>query len=157
MKFTLREARPEDITALAHMVGETIVRVNGKDYSPPQVTAWAARASSAARWKELFGTGLAFFVAENPAGEIVGVSSVNDCGYLHSMFVDYRCQGAGIASALLERAIKHAACTGAQQLTSEVSITARPFFEARGFRVEKEQEVMVGTISMKNYFMRRKL
>lgn len=157
MKFTLREARPEDITALAHMVGETIVRVNNKDYSPPQVTAWAARASSAARWKELFGTGLAFFVAENPAGEIVGVSSVNDRGYLHSMFVDYRYQGMGIASALLERARQHAVCAGTKEMTSEVSITARPFFESRGFRVEKEQEVMVGTISMKNYFMKRRL
>lgn len=157
MKFTLREARPEDITALAHMVGETIVRVNNKDYSPPQVTAWAARASSAAQWKELFGDDLAFFVAENPAGEIVGVSSVNDRGYLHSMFVDYRYQGMGIASALLERARQYAVCAGTKEMTSEVSITARPFFESRGFRVEKEQEVMVGTISMKNYFMKRRL
>lgn len=157
MKFTLREARPEDITALAHMVGETIVRVNSKDYSPPQVTAWAARASSAARRKELFGDDLAFFVAENPAGEIVGVSSVNDRGYLHSMFVDYRYQGMGIASALLERVRQHAVCAGTKEMTSEVSITARPFFESRGFRVEKEQEVMVGTISMKNYFMKRRL
>ncbi len=157
MKFTLREARSEDTAALAHMVGETIVRVNNKDYSPPQITAWAARASSAARWKELFGAGLAFFVAENPAGEIVGVSSIDDRGYLHSMFVDYRFQGGGIASALLERARQHAVCAGAKEMTSEVSITARSFFETRGFRVEKEQEVMVGTISMKNYFMRRRL
>ena len=157
MKFALREGRPEDTAALAHMVGETIVRVNSKDYSPPQVTAWAARASSTARWKELFDAGLVFFVAENPNGKIVGVSSVDDRGYLHSMFVDCRCQGEGIASALLERAIQHAACAGAQEMTSEVSITARPFFQARGFRVEKEQTVLVGTVSMKNYFMRRKL
>lgn len=154
---TIRKGCMEDIPALAHMVGETIVRVNSRDYTAAQITAWASRASSPGRWKELFASGLVFFVAENPAGEIIGISSVDSKGYLHSMFVDYRYQGRGIASALLDEARQYAVSHAAEEMTSEVSITARLFFLARGFRVEKEQEVVAGGVPMTNYLMRRKL
>lgn len=157
MEFTIREGRSEDIPFLAHMVSETVVRVNSRDYTPVQITAWASRVSSPGRWKELFASGLVFFVAENSVGVIIGVSSVDSNGYLHSMFVDYRYQGMGIASALLDEARQYAVSHAAEEMTSQVSITARPFFLARGFRVEKEQEVAVGGVPMANYLMRRKL
>jgi N-acetylglutamate synthase-like GNAT family acetyltransferase len=39
---------------------------------------------------------------------------------------------------------------------SNVSITARPFFEAMGFSVEKEQLIQVGNQQLKNYRMVRR-
>ena len=42
-------------------------------------------------------------------------------------------------------------------LFSEVSFTARPFFEKRGFIVEQEQLVKVNNVEMDNFRMRKSL
>jgi putative acetyltransferase len=42
------------------------------------------------------------------------------------------------------------------EMCSNVSITARPFFEAMGFSVEKEQLIQVGDQQLKNYRMVRR-
>jgi len=40
-----------------------------------------------------------------------------------------------------------------KELTSAVSITARPFFESRGFNVVTPQEVFIGDVGFRNYKM----
>lgn len=73
------------------------------------------------------------------------------------MFVDYRQQRRGVATLLLHEAEFLAKCKGAGKLTSEVSITARPFFEKHGFDVVRENVVNIGGIVMTNYSMEKLL
>ena len=42
-------------------------------------------------------------------------------------------------------------------MTSEVSITARPFFEHHGYKVEREQRVQANRMIMTNFLMRKTL
>jgi len=62
-----------------------------------------------------------------------------------------RSRSDSVIAALEEEAVEKSISS----MYSNVSITAKPFFEARGFSVEKEQLVTVGDQQLKNYRMVR--
>ena len=73
------------------------------------------------------------------------------------MFVHQDFQGKGIATMLLEEIERYAIITGIMRITSEVSLTARPFFEKRGYIVEEEQKRKANQLSLTNFWMAKKL
>lgn len=152
---TVRLAREVDLAALIRLFEQTLRRVCSRDYTPDQIDAWAARATSA-RWNELFASPLRFLVAEH-AETIAGFASVDGSGHLHSLFVHPDRQRQGIASALLDAAESYAAAHGALKLTSEVSLTARPFFQRSGFRTLERQNAMIDGTCLVNYRMEKEL
>lgn len=121
-------------------VFEEAVRVTCcKDYTPSQVEAWVQRATSS-RWQELLSGDLHFLAAvSQPTGEVAGFISVRGDGYLHSLFVHPAHQRRGVASFLLHAAEEEARCSEAPDLFSEVSLTAKPFFCRRDFRLNKNK------------------
>ncbi len=60
-------------------------------------------------------------------------------GYLDFMFVHKDFQGQGIASALLSDIEHQASEQNNEFIYSDVSITAKGFFEKKGFIVERQQ------------------
>lgn len=48
-------------------------------------------------------------------------------------------------------------CQGAVRITSEVSLTARPFFERKGYRVDREQQIDRGGVLLTNFLMYKTL
>lgn len=156
MIYRIRNAETQELTILVRLFQETLLQVNSKDYSPRQIEAWKRKADQS-RWEELFASSLQFMVAEGENNEIVGFTSVNSRGYLHSMFVDYRYQRQGIACLLLIKAEEYARRYGATVLNADVSITARPFFEKQGFCVKRENKVNVENTILINYTMEKQL
>ena len=73
------------------------------------------------------------------------------------MFIHKDYQRQGIASALLQRIEAYAAEHGISEVTSEVSITARPFFEKQGYIVELEQRAQANRLQLINYKMRKQM
>lgn len=151
----IRKATIVDIPLIAALFQATLKKVNIRDYTPEQIEAWGKKANEN-RWRELFAGDLVFMMAEKN-GELAGFTSVNANGYIHSMFVDYRQQRRGIATLLLHEAELFAKYKSAEKLTSEVSITARPFFEKHGFCVIRENVVNIGEVVMTNYSMEKLL
>ena len=98
-----------------------------------------------------------FIVAVNQQSQIVGFSSITPHGYLHSMFVHKDFQGKGIATMLLEEIERYAITAGIMRITSEVSLTARPFFEKKGYVVEEEQKRKANQLSLTNFWMAREV
>ena len=92
-------------------------------------------------------------MATNRQSQIVGFSSITTQGYLHSMFVHKDFQGKGIATILLNDIERHAITAGIMRITSEVSLTARPFFEKRGYIVKEEQKRKANQLSLTNFWM----
>ena len=72
--------------------------------------------------------------------------------YVHAAF-----QRRGIASALPERVEKAARTQGLRQLFTEASITAKSFFERRGFQVIEAQMVSRRGQELTNFRMTRLL
>ncbi len=88
---------------------------------------------------------------------MLGFSSMNEKGYLHSLFVHKNQQGKGIATQLLFEVERIAKQYGATEITSEVSLTARPFFEKKGYKVVKTQKCQANKLKLTNFVMHKSL
>ena len=80
---------------------------------------------------------------------IVGFGDMASDGYLDRLYVHADHQGQGIATALCDRLEQ--AVQG--PITTHASITARPFFEKRGYAVIKEQTVERQGVALTNFVM----
>lgn len=154
--FTIREAQQTDTIALKELFQNTVLAVNSKDYSQAEVEDWASCGDDLSNIEEMIKTHY-FIVAVNQQSQIVGFSSITPHGYLHSMFVHKDFQGKGIATMLLEEIERYAITAGIMRITSEVSLTARPFFEKKGYVVEEEQKRKANQLSLTNFWMAREV
>ena len=154
--FTIRIAQRSDALELMSLFQETVLHINKRDYSEAEVADWASCGNDLSRIKEMIKTHY-FIVATNQQSQIVGFSSITHQGYLHSMLVHKDFQGKGIATILLNEIERYATTRGIMRITSEVSLTARPFFEKRGYIVEVEQKRKANQLYLTNFWMEKKL
>lgn len=133
-----------------------MLTVNAQDYTAAEVADWASCGDISGHWDELF-SHLHFIAATDCKGRIIGFSAVSRDGYLHSLFVHKDWQSKGIGTLLLSEAEKTAITYGARQMTSDVSITARPFFEKRGYTMTKEQKAKANRLHLTNYRIEKTL
>mgnify|MGYP000956499401 FL=1 len=82
----IRQVNLSDIPALQELYQHTVLTVNRKDYTAEEVADWASCGDDTSHWNELFEE-QHYVVAENKEGVIVGFGSVNDDGYMHTLFV----------------------------------------------------------------------
>jgi len=150
--FRIRTARPSDAIELKDLFQNTVLMVNRRNYSQEEVEDWASCGNDISHMEDMINTHY-FVVAVNQKSQIVGFSSITPRGYLHSMFVHCDFQGMGIATVLLNEIERYADIMGIKRITSEVSLTARPFFEKRGFVVEKEQKHKANKLFLTNFVM----
>ncbi len=146
----LRPYRSEDSREMASLFYDTVHTVNARDYTPKQLDAWAPRQRDLAAWDRSFLEHLTVVAQEN--GRIVGFGDMDAHGYLDRLYVHRDFQGRGIATAIcdhLERSVP------APSYTVHASITAKPFFEKRGYRVVRSQQVERSQISLTNFVMSR--
>lgn len=151
----VREFRPGDESALHKVFFSAIHGTASANYTPEQVNVWAPAEYDRERWAERM-RGIAPFVAED-SGAIVGYADLQADGYIDHFFVAASAGRRGVGSALMRRIDATAAERGIAGLYSNVSLTARPFFEHWGFAVEQEQHPSVNGVSMTNFLMRKSL
>lgn len=73
------------------------------------------------------------------------------------MFIHADFQGKGIATMLLEEIERYAITKGIIQITSEVSLTARPFFDKQKYVVKKGQKRQANKLNLTNFWMAKTL
>jgi putative acetyltransferase len=153
MMITVRRYRPDDAPVLWTVFYSAIRETAAKDYSPEQIAAWAPESFDDALWAQRM-TGIAPFVAERD-GVVVGYADVQANGYVDHFFVAGHAGRQGVGSHLMQQIHAHADSMGVTSLFSDVSITARPFFEHWGFAVEQQQSLVVAGVRLTNYRMRK--
>jgi putative acetyltransferase len=153
--ITLRTYRRDDAPALLALFRDTIRRVNSRDYSPPQIAAWASDEIDTESWFGRF-AGRFVPVAEE-AGCPVGFAELEPNGHIDRVYVSADHQRQGIGRQLLATVVNEARRVGLARLFTEASITARPFFEAQGFTVLAPQVVTCRGAEFVNYRMERVL
>ena len=133
--MVIRPYRSSDCPTLAQIYYDTIHTVNAADYTQAQLDAWATGNVDLQVWDAYF-LARHSFVAEID-GMIVGFSDMDDSGYLGRLYVHHRHQGKGIGKALCDAAER---AVDVPKYTLHASITAKPFYEKRGYRtVEMRQ------------------
>ena len=151
--ITIREYRADDAPALWGVYFSAIRETAAKDYTSQQIAAWAPETFDQSLWATRM-AGISPFVAERE-GRVVGYADVQPNGYIDHFFVAGHAGRQGVGQALMTQIHSHATSTGITSLFSDVSITARPFFEHWGFAVEQRQSLVVAGISLTNYRMRK--
>lgn len=153
----LRPYQSSDCKELSELFYNTVHTINRKDYTPEQLDAWADGNVDPAAWDASF---LAHHtVVAEEDGRLTGFGDMDKNGYLDRLYVHKDYQGRGIAKALcdcLEDWGRETQREGVR-FTTHASITARPFFERRGYRVVKEQQVERRGQKLTNYVMEKLL
>lgn len=144
----IRPYRSADLPEMCKLFYDTVHLVNIRDYTQAQVDAWATGTVNSKAWDKSLSEHNTLIATEN--GKIVGFGDIDHTGYLDRLYVHHAHQRQGIATALCNRLETSVA---ADVLTVHASITAKPFFEKRGYRVEREQTVVRAGISLTNYVM----
>lgn len=133
---------------LADLFYHTIHTINRKDYSKEQVDAWADGNQNLIQWNDSFLSHHTVIAEMDKM--IVGFGDIDNTGYFDRLYVHADFQHQGIATAI---------CNALEQsrnfskIITYASITARGFFEKRGYRVIKEQQVRRRNILLTNYKM----
>lgn len=151
----LRAYAPDDAGPTLEVFRRAVRLTAARDYTAEQVAAWAPDDLDPAAWAERRAASRTR-VAERD-GEVVGFTDVDASGYVDMLFVDPAAARQGVARALLAWAAETATADGATELTTDASVTARPFFEALGFAVVAEQHPVRRGVTLTNYRMRRPL
>lgn len=146
----IRKYETADCEQLAELFYQTVHTVNAKDYINEQLNVWADGNVNLKEWNKSFLIHNTFVCILD--GIIVGFGDIDKTGYLDRLFVHKDYQRQGIASAIcdeMEQAVT------VDKITTHASITAKLFFEQRGYRTVKEQQVVRNGISFTNYVMEK--
>jgi putative acetyltransferase len=153
--LNIRPFSPGDEPAL-HAVFQSAVRgLTTKDYSPEQVDAWASAGADPGLWARRMQEIRPFVVAHE--GGIVAYADVQPSGYIDHFFVSAPHAGTGVGSLLMRHLHRVAAKQSVVELTSQVSFTARPFFERFGFAALSQQSPVIRGVVIPNVLMRKGL
>ncbi|WP_373875484.1 GNAT family N-acetyltransferase [Lapidilactobacillus luobeiensis] len=87
-------------------------------------------------------------VAVTAADQVVGFAAMTITGYLDYLYVATKFQRQGIAAALLDILERRIPVT---RWTTAASITARPFFEAHGYRSVRRNQVQRHSENLINF------
>ena len=143
----IREYQPSDCKELTELFYNTVHTVNAKDYTKEQLDVWATGQADLRKWNRTIQEHFSLVALD--AGIITGFGDIDKTGYLDRLYVHADYQGQGIATAIcdqLERAVLG-------NIVTHASITARPFFEKRGYKVVRRQQVERQGIFLINYVM----
>ena len=149
--MTLRDYTKTDCAELAELFYDTVHTVNAKDYTQEQLDAWATGKVNLEAWNESFQAH--HTVVAEMDGKIVGFGDIDETGYLDRLYVHKDYQRRGVAAAICDALEQR---TKAAEFTTHASITARPFFEKRGYTARREQQVERGGVWL-TYFVMKKV
>ena len=145
--MTIRPCRPDDLPAILALFHDTVHTACAADYAPDQLSAWAPETPDTAAWAEKLRRETVLAAEEN--GILLGFGSLDgellDLLYVHP---DHQRRGVGSTLCLfLERAYL------GPRISVHASRTARPFFEARGYRLRRAQTVVRRGVALENFVM----
>lgn len=147
----IRKYQSLDCKELTELFYNTVHAINAKDYTKEQLNVWATGHIDLEKWNQSLQEHYSVVAIDNEI--IVGFGDIDKTGYLDRLFVHANYQGKGIATAIcneLEQVVE------IDKITTHASITAKPFFDSRGYKVIKEQQVVKNGISLTNYLMEKK-
>lgn len=146
----IRSYQSSDIKEMAELFYNTVHTVNAEDYTGEQLDAWADGNPDLVKWDQSFQAHQTLIAEEND--RIVGFGDIDRTGYLDRLYVHREYQGQGIATLLCDLLEE---LTEGNVITVYASITAKPFFERRGYRTVKRQQVERRGILLTNYIMEK--
>lgn len=146
-EIKIRPACPDDAKQIGQLIYDTVRKINRSDYTEQQVEAWAPDPLIFSRFEESYA-----YVIEYK-GLVLGFGNLTFTGYLHRFYIHKDYQGKGFGTLLLNALEAEALKHHFKVITTEASITAKPFFLAKGWSVQEKQTKILRGVSFINYKM----
>jgi putative acetyltransferase len=153
--MNFRIATISDLQEMQQLYIETIQFVCKNDYNPAQIEAWISGVKNTDRWTEVIET--QFVLLAIIQNQIVGFGTLKDENYIDFFYIHKDFQRQGIADKILAELELEAQNHNSKIITSDISITAKPFFEKKGFVVKAEQKNIRLGVELINYKMEKDL
>lgn len=153
-EISVRNYSTEDVQSLANIYFNTIHCINIAHYTQEQVDVWAPQSSLETEgWEKKF-------LRTKPivaviGDEVVGFAEFEPNGHIDCFYVHHEWIGKGVGAALMREIFTKAGRQNISRIFSEVSITAKPFFEKQGFITVTEQTILRKGVELTNYKMEK--
>lgn len=154
----IRHGHLGDLAELQTLFLDTIIEICKADYNENQIKAWISdtkRNENRERWLDTLTK--QFVLVAQKDSKIVGFITLDKGNYIDFLFVHKHYQRQGIADSLYKEIEIVARRENQKVLTSDVSKTARPFFEKVGFEVTKKQTVVRKGVELVNFRMKKNI
>ncbi|CAI3942042.1 Ribosomal protein S18 acetylase RimI and related acetyltransferases (RimI) (PDB:1GHE) [Commensalibacter communis] len=153
-KFTIHLLKADNSGLLIDLFIKSIHETANKDYSPEQIKAWSQ--IDPEQWHNKFKE-LTTWVAVTKENFIIGFISLQATHYIEMLYVHPTYQRIGVATQLLKKLEDQEMIHHIKMLSTDASITAKPFFEKHQFTVVTHQQVhcrgqILTNFQMKKYF-----
>lgn len=146
----IRRYETSDCKELTELFYNTVHSINANDYTEEQLNVWATGCVDLEKWNQSLMSHFSVVAVED--GIIVGFGDIDKTGYLDRLYVHKDYQHQGIATAICD---KLESIFYVEKITTYASITAKPFFEKRGYKVIKKQTVERKGVLLQNYVMEK--
>lgn len=156
--MNIRRFRESDIHEIVSLFYETVHTVNKQHYSQVQLDAWAPKAEESLKreaWKESLNRNITFIAEDN--SKLIGFADMTKDGHLDRLYIHKDYQRQGIASTLVNSLEYEARVMGLNEMSTDASITAKPFFEHLGYLVDQSQIVERNGVQLANFRMTKML
>lgn len=151
--MNIRRYQISDTEEIIELFYNTVRQINVRDYTLAQVKAWAPENIDRQKWKQRLSS-LITFVVEDDA-KIVGFSELGQDGHINCFYAHKDYQAKGVGKLMLARIELEAKNLALNRLYAEVSITAKSFFEKKGFKIVNPQVVEYQETAFINYVMEK--
>ncbi|MGN1116593.1 MAG: GNAT family N-acetyltransferase [Candidatus Ornithomonoglobus sp.] len=146
----IRKYSHDDCKEIVELFYNTVHTINAKDYTDRQLNAWADGKAELSEWNKSLSAHFTVVAVENDI--IIGFGDIDSSGYLDRLYVHKDYQHQGTASAICDKLEK---AFNVDKITVHASVTAKSFFEHRGYKVIREQDVIRKGVSLTNYIMEK--
>ncbi|WP_370831877.1 GNAT family N-acetyltransferase [Clostridium sp.] len=148
----IRRYEISDCKYVAELFYNTVHFINSRDYTEEQLNVWATGNIDLEQWNQSLLLNFSFVAVEDEL--IVGFGDIDRTGYLDRLYVHKDYQNKGIATEICD---KLECILNVDKIITHASITARPFFEKRGYKVIRKQSVERSGVLLQNYVMEKQI
>lgn len=154
-RIEIRQATPADLKEILEVFKAAIHHTCQGEYSVSQRKAWAAGSENLDRWQLALRE--QYFLVALFQDEIAGFGSLRDGHYLDFLFTNPKYNKLGVATKIFQDLEEKAMSYHTEELTSDVSFTARPFFERMGFQAVHMNNMEIRGVPIANFRMKKPL
>ena len=151
--MNLREYHPDDWKEVVKLLYDTVHSINSADYTEVQLNAWVPQDMNLPELEKRLSDTYSVVVEKEDI--IVGFGNVNGIGYFDCLYTHKDYQRMGIASLIADDIEGYFCRQGIKIITVDASITAKPFFEKRGYVVLNKQTVVLRGQLFVNFKMQK--
>ncbi|MBS7229983.1 GNAT family N-acetyltransferase [Flavobacterium psychroterrae] len=153
--MNFRKATISDLQEMQEMYIETIKWVCKSDYNPLQINAWISSLDDTERWLKVIHSQFVLLAIND--NKIVGYGTLKDGNYIDFFCVHKDFQRQKIADNIFNQLEAEAIRERSKTITADVSITAKPFFDKKGFAVKAKQKNIRLGVELINFKMEKEL